>query len=90
MCNCINEIECGLLKSVVSQYPEGKRHAAIPGGQALKIGRDGEPSYWVGFAPIEGSVELPLRKNPDTLKVKKLKLKMYFTYCPYCGVKYAS
>lgn len=92
MCNCVNEIEGKLLESLREKYPDARGYSASLSGQSLKIPRSTEcgavKSQWIGFTPVNASVVLPLRKNPTANRLKKVKMNMYFSYCPYCGVKY--
>lgn len=84
MCECKKEIEAKLLSRFKEQHPEGKDHELTLQGYSLIFG---DEPYTCGYMVVEGTVKLPLKTKP-TMKSKKIKQNMMFTYCPFCGEKY--
>lgn len=84
MCDCRKNIEEKLLSGFKTQAPEATNHSVSLAGYVLIFGATLEEK---GCMPIETSADFPLKKGGS--KPKKSRTNMIFTYCPFCGVKYA-
>jgi hypothetical protein len=84
MCECREKLEGKLLDRFKEQKPEGKSHRVRLNGYALIFGQQVQQK---GCMPIECTAVYPLKKGGE--KEKTEKQNMIFTYCPFCGVKYA-
>lgn len=84
MCDCRKTIEAKLLSGFQKQAPKATDHRVSLTGYALIFGATLEEK---GCMPIETSASFPLKKGGA--KEKKGRTNMIFTYCPFCGAKYA-
>lgn len=84
MCNCRNDIEAKLLNRHKDNSPDSRLHTAELTGYGFIITDSGMKE--VGQMPIELTCEAPLKKGG--FKIKKERMSMFFTFCPFCGEKY--
>lgn len=84
MCDCRTRIEEKLLNKFRDDAPEATGHGAKLTGYALIFG---ETVTEKGCMPIEHTAKFPLKKGG--VKEKTQKINIMFTYCPFCGEKYA-
>ncbi|MGE4545807.1 MAG: hypothetical protein AB7D06_17075 [Pedobacter sp.] len=84
MCDCRKTIEKKLLDKFRQDAPEAKDHTSKLTGYAFIFG---ESVMEKGVMPIEQTAKFPLKKGG--MKERKIKINMMFTYCPFCGEKYA-
>jgi hypothetical protein len=84
MCDCRKKVEINLLDRYKEQHPEANKHQARLKGYTLILGKQVEEK---GCMPIEFTAVYPLKKGGE--KEKTVKQSMVFTYCPFCGEKYA-
>lgn len=86
-CNCKKEIEAKLLAKAIAQYPEATEHkASLSKGYSLIIDKQSGECRDVARMPLEITAMFPLRNG--NVKSKTIKMSMFFSFCPFCGVKY--
>lgn len=83
MCDCEKELRAKLLQKLEEMHPEAKDHYVNLPDYALVLGN---PSRWVGKMRVDMMVVVPMRKNSELYKSKKIKHSLFFSYCPFCGV----
>lgn len=84
MCDCKEKTEAGLQEEAIRRFPDATDHKAALMGYAIIFGN---PCTVRGYMPIEFTAKHPLKKGG--YKDKTTKMNMQFTFCPFCGVKYA-
>ena len=84
MCNCKKEIEKKLIERYRETAPEASGHEAELTGYTLIIGDELKTK---GCMPIKLRAKFPLKKGGD--KERTSTQNMIFTFCPFCGQKYA-
>ena len=84
MCDCRTRIDEKLLNKFRKDSPEATDHRAKLTGYALIFG---ETVTEKGCMAIDYSAKFPLKKGG--VKERSQKMNMMFTYCPFCGEKYA-
>ena len=85
MCDCRTMVEGKLTKMFAEQKPEAADHKVSLQGYALIFGDELTEK---GCMEAVMTAIFPLKKGGT--KEKKLKQKMMFTYCPFCGEAYGS
>lgn len=83
MCNCEKELRAALLQKLEEMHPEATDHYVNLPDYTLVLGN---PSRWVGKMRVDMTVVVPMRKNSELYKSKKIKHSLFFSYCPFCGV----
>jgi len=81
-CDCQNEIASKIADSQQEQHPDWSEIKVTLLGYALTFGSNLSSR---GFMPLSIEAERPLKKGGSRLKKEKTNL--FFTYCPFCGVK---
>ena len=84
MCDCRKNIEDRLLTRFKEQEPTAREHAVSLKGYAFILGEEVQEK---GVMQIEATAKFPLKKGGE--KLRATKQSMIFSYCPFCGVKYA-
>ena len=84
-CDCRKDIEQRLLDRFKDQYPDAQNHGATLMGYTYIIEDLGITTK--GFMPIELNAQHPLKKGG--VKAKTMRSNMIFTFCPFCGERYA-
>jgi hypothetical protein len=82
-CNCKEEIEAKLTERLKEQLPAGTDHGTELQGYGFTLG--GNAMQVRGFIPVNQSAMVPLKSG--AMKLKKSSLSMFFSFCPFCGVK---
>lgn len=82
MCDCRKRIEEKLLEREVAEHPAATGHKVTLQGYAVCFG---ENASWRAYMPYEAFAQVPLKKGGS--KPKKTIGNMFFSYCPFCGVK---
>jgi len=86
-CNCKKEIEEMMLAKSIVQYPEATDHkVSLSKGYSLIIDRKSGDCRDVARMPFEITAVFPLKNG--NRKSKTIKMSMFFSFCPFCGVKY--
>lgn len=80
-CNCRSDIEAKLLERFKSEQPTGENHAVSISGYGFCIVDN--KMIMRPFAEVMKSADMPKKSGGWTLK--RSKLNMYFSYCPFCG-----
>lgn len=82
-CNCKAQIEAKLAQEIAHRYSAWGNHIATLDCAYTSVIKDGQlvPQ---GFTPVELSFERLVRRNGDK-KIKKLKNKQFWSFCPFCG-----
>lgn len=81
-CNCKSDIEARLLERFRSTEAQATGHTIELQGYALLLG--GARMDVRGYMPVEASARHTTKSG--TVRVKKQKQNMLFSYCPFCGV----
>lgn len=84
-CNCKNDLEEKLLTRFREMSPEAVGHEVSLTGYTFIIG---DKLEYKGCMNIEAAADFPLRKGG--FKRKTQSQNMIFTFCPFCGEKYAA
>lgn len=84
-CNCRSDIEAKLLERFKSEAPTGENHAVSISGYGFCI--VGNEMTMRPYAEVTKSADMP--KKAGGWSLKRSKLNMYFSYCPYCGAPVA-
>lgn len=82
-CNCKTEIEAKLLERVKASAPKASDHSASLAGYGLAI--VGNKMLRLPRMEVRVSAMHPVKKGGARLK--RSTMSMFFTYCPFCGVK---
>lgn len=80
-CNCRSDIESKLLERFKSETPTWHNHAVTLSGYGFCIVEDKVITR--PYAEVNRVADMP--KKSGGYSVKRTKLNMYFTYCPFCG-----
>lgn len=83
-CDCKSRIEEKLLARFKEQSPEATGHEVELKGYGFFLGNSVTIK---GVMPIEAKADFPIKKGG--IKSKTSKQNMAFSYCPFCGIKYA-
>lgn len=83
MCDCKKELEIRLTEKFAERSPEATDHAVEMQGYGLVV-IDGSMEQ-MGYMPVEATAMFPLKSGGK--KYKTVKQTMFFSYCPFCGVK---
>ncbi len=84
-CTCKKDIEQKLLERFKAQQPDATAHEASLQGYGFGIDPTGNRMVLRGFLPYRTTAVFPLKKGGS--KSKTTTGNMYFSYCPFCGVK---
>ena len=84
MCECEKVLTEKLTEKLKEMYPEAKDHIVSLPDYALILSN---PSRWVGKMRVDMTVVVPMRKNSEVYKAKKIKQALFISNCPFCGVK---
>ncbi len=84
-CECKTDIEQKLLARFKEQAPEAAEHETELMGYSIALDSEMNMSQ-KGCMTIEAKAVFPLRKGGT--KARKINQTMFFTFCPFCGVKY--
>lgn len=90
-CNCKTDFTEKLLERAKEQLPNSKNIEVTMTGYTLLLGTNeaGQGTLLSrGFMPVEIKHTITVKKT-GLDRVKKDKTSLLFTYCPFCGVKYA-
>ena len=82
-CNCKSDIEKKLLENFKSSAPEAAGHDVELSGYGFVLGEGS--MMFRGYMPYKASAEYQLKKGG--VRNKKIEGSMFFSYCPFCGVK---
>lgn len=82
-CDCKEELEAKLLVNFTEAHPEAQDHKTGLGGYGLVM--TGNTLEVLGYMPVESTFRYTTRAG--ALKAKTVKQSMFFSYCPFCGVK---
>ncbi len=84
MCNCRNDLQDRLLKSVKEQLPADATNIKITlTGYGFFM--EGNTLVTKPVMPAEVTYQQPLKKEPSRLKDKKMKQSLIASFCPFCG-----
>lgn len=86
MCECRPELEAKLLARFIANEPTAKNHSVRLVGYGFTL-TDNKMQVR-GCMPIEADAEYPLKKGGH--KSKTQRSSMFFSYCPFCGEKWAA
>lgn len=84
-CNCQSKISEKLLERAKQAYPEASRGDVNLEGYGIGIGADMDLKT-VAFMPYTYSADFPVKKGG--VRGRRIKSRMFFNYCPFCGVRY--
>jgi len=84
MCTCHADIEKRLSIRAAEKFSEGTEHAVKLDGYGLAIVDN--DVIEIGVMPMNVTFKTTLKNG--TVKDKKIKQSMMFTYCPFCAEKY--
>jgi len=82
-CNCREETEAKLVELLKETTPEAHSHKAELQGYGFTI--IGNKMESRGFMEVKTSAVHQLKKGGEKAKTKTMS--MFFSYCPFCGVK---
>lgn len=82
-CECKKELESKLLARFKEQSPEAFNHDAALSGYGLAL--TGNTMKSRAYMDVKQTANFPLKKGGS--KQKTVSLSMFFSYCPFCGVK---
>lgn len=80
-CNCRSELESKLLERFKSEAPTGQNHTVALSGYGFCI--IDNKVIMRPFLEVTQTADMP--KKAGGFSVKRTKLNMYFSYCPFCG-----
>lgn len=84
-CNCKNELEAKMVEVLKVEHPEAENHqASLDSGYAFTISENS--MRMVGKFQFENAITVTTKNGVK--RTQKPKCGMFFTYCPFCGVKY--
>lgn len=83
MCNCKSELEEKLTTRFKDATPDARAHKVTLQGYGFAI-KD-KTMYLQPYMTYQGFSYVPLKKGGE--KPKKVTGNMFFSYCPFCGVK---
>lgn len=86
MCECRKTIEERLKIRFIEQYPNATEHNVTLTGYALLI--DDDELKMKGHMEFKVTALHPLKKGGE--KLKTFTQNMIFSYCPFCGERYAA
>jgi len=84
-CNCESEIVEKLLERAKKAYPKASRGSVNLEGYGIGISAD-MGLKTVAFMPCTYSADFPVKNGG--VRVKRIKSRVFFNYCPFCGVCY--
>lgn len=84
-CDCKSDIEARLLERFKESAPTGQNHGVTIAGYGFCI--EGNKMTQRPYAEVTQSADMPKKTGGWTLK--RSKVNMYFSYCPYCGAPVA-
>ena len=82
-CNCKKELEEKLTQNFKNANPEAVEHGSVIDGYGFLFVANGMEQR--GFMEVKSTANFPLKNG--NMKVKTLKQSMFFSYCPFCGIK---
>lgn len=82
-CNCKSDLEAKLLERVKAAAPDATDHSAELAGYGLAVVDNA--MLQIPFMEVRTSAMHPVKKGGT--KLKKSTLNMFFSYCPFCGVR---
>ena len=83
MCKCKTELEATLLERFKTHYPDASAHGVeLTGYGFVSVANTLQIR---GFMPVEAAADFKLKKGG--VKSKTIKQNMFFSFCPFCGVK---
>ena len=85
MCDCKDNIEDKLLEIFKQNQPAATNHSIKLMSYTLILGNQ---LAQLGFMEAEQTANFSLKKGGE--KQRKAKINIIFTYCPFCGDKYAT
>ena len=80
-CNCHADMEARLTKRFIEHAPEATEHQVELQNYGFTL--CGNDMRLDGFVPYEATASYPNKKGG--FKDKKVKGKLLFNYCPFCG-----
>ncbi len=89
-CKCRAEIEDMVLKAFIAESPDKENHKVNLEGYHLLSTKaeEGKPSEWVSRCAATVERKLTYKTKAGKPKDKVEKVSVFFSYCPFCGVKY--
>ena len=82
-CNCKQDVEARLTERFKEQTPTGTDHGTELQGYGFAMSSNAMQVR--GFMNVRQSAMVPLKSGVP--KLKTTTLSMFFSYCPFCGVK---
>jgi hypothetical protein len=82
-CDCKTRVEGELLDYLKEKHPDGTAHAVELQGYSITLGK--EVGYRAG-TDVATSFKREA-KSTGRVSEKKGTLRMFFTYCPFCGTR---
>lgn len=82
-CDCKKNLEAKLLERFKEQQSAATNHEATLQGYGLVV--DDNKMVSRGYMPVQLSASYPVKKGGS--RVKKSEMSMFFSFCPFCGVK---
>ena len=83
-CNCKKDLEAKLLERFKTSSPEAQDHSTEIKGYGFVMADGGMKVK--GFMEVEQRAAFPVKKT-GVCKQKKVQMSMFFSFCPFCGVK---
>jgi hypothetical protein len=83
-CDCKKRIEARLLERFRAEHPNGQDHSASLDGYGFAL-TDDNKMVMRGGSPIVLHTSLPTKTI--SMKPKKIRETMLWTFCPFCGTK---
>ena len=80
-CDCKSDIEAKLLESFKGDTPDGVDHSVSMHGYGFCIVEN--KMVMRPYTEVTRAVQLP--RKAGGFSTKRMKLNMFFSYCPFCG-----
>lgn len=82
-CNCKTELEAKLTERFKEKSPEATGHSLTMQGYGFAL--VGNTMKQLGYMEVKAEADYPLKKGGS--KIKKTTQNMFFSFCPFCGVR---
>lgn len=86
-CNCESKIVDKLLERAKQEYPKALRGSVNLEGYGIGVNAD-MGLKTVAFMPYTYSADFPVKTGGIRGRKIKSRMRMFFNYCPFCGVRY--